>query len=320
MKDEDKTKEQLINELVEMRQRITELEASETQHRRAEEALRKRGALRSHGELGMNLHSLTQLFTKPLSYKIIFIVLIILIPFNSFAEENADYLQKENLIVIYGSEVDFNSRYVWRGIAYSEGPVMQPSVWVTASGFTFSIWNNFVLTDEANQGDFHHLNEVDLSLSYSRERGKLAIEPSLQFYQYPKQEDSPSTGEASLLLSYPVGSITVFSSHTFDIVRYGGSYFGDAGLSYEHEFHSKLSMETSLSLGLGSSKFNEVYLGLPKSAFNVTSGALSFTYYPINFLYLRPHIELSVIVDGDLRNQVDDPTIVNVGLAVGMEF
>jgi GAF domain-containing protein len=41
MKDERKTKEQLINELVEMRQRIAELEASETERKRAEEALRR---------------------------------------------------------------------------------------------------------------------------------------------------------------------------------------------------------------------------------------------------------------------------------------
>ena len=40
MKDKDKTKEQLIKELVEMRQQIAELEASEAQHKRAEAKLR----------------------------------------------------------------------------------------------------------------------------------------------------------------------------------------------------------------------------------------------------------------------------------------
>jgi PAS domain S-box-containing protein len=39
--DEDKTKEQLINELVELRRRVTELETLETEHKRAEEALRE---------------------------------------------------------------------------------------------------------------------------------------------------------------------------------------------------------------------------------------------------------------------------------------
>jgi PAS domain S-box-containing protein len=40
MKDEDKTKEQLVNELVELRQRVAELETSETECKRVEKALR----------------------------------------------------------------------------------------------------------------------------------------------------------------------------------------------------------------------------------------------------------------------------------------
>jgi PAS domain S-box-containing protein len=43
MKDERKTKVQLINELVELRQRVAELEALETERKRAEEALRESG-------------------------------------------------------------------------------------------------------------------------------------------------------------------------------------------------------------------------------------------------------------------------------------
>ena len=39
MKDEYKRKEQLINDLVELRQRITELKGSETERKRVEEAL-----------------------------------------------------------------------------------------------------------------------------------------------------------------------------------------------------------------------------------------------------------------------------------------
>jgi DNA-binding CsgD family transcriptional regulator/phage shock protein A len=42
IKDKNKTKDELINELVELRQRINELEALETERRQAEEALRKK--------------------------------------------------------------------------------------------------------------------------------------------------------------------------------------------------------------------------------------------------------------------------------------
>ena len=40
MKVEEKSKEQLLNELAEMRRRIDELEAGETERKRAEEALK----------------------------------------------------------------------------------------------------------------------------------------------------------------------------------------------------------------------------------------------------------------------------------------
>jgi hypothetical protein len=43
MKDEDKTKEQLINELLELRKNNAELEKSEINHKKTEEALKKLG-------------------------------------------------------------------------------------------------------------------------------------------------------------------------------------------------------------------------------------------------------------------------------------
>ncbi|MFZ6016782.1 MAG: hypothetical protein ACOYU0_04055 [Nitrospirota bacterium] len=48
MEDEEKTKEQLLNELVEMRQRIAKLQASEIQHRHSEEVIER---LRRQNEL-----------------------------------------------------------------------------------------------------------------------------------------------------------------------------------------------------------------------------------------------------------------------------
>lgn len=41
MKDGNKTTEQLISELLELRQRVAELEASENDHKRAEEVLKE---------------------------------------------------------------------------------------------------------------------------------------------------------------------------------------------------------------------------------------------------------------------------------------
>jgi len=248
---------------------------------------------------------------------ILLIGFILLVPLASWGAQQGNGATEESPKVTYGSEVDFNSQYVWRGIAYSDGAVMQPSVWVSAFDLTFSVWGNFVLNKEANQGEF---NEVDLILSYTREWENITVEPTLQFYLYPNQEEAPATGELSLMLSYPVGFIRLFTDQTLDIIRYGGSYFGEAGLSYEHEFRSNLLLEASVHLGWSSSKFNEVYLELPKAAFSVAEGGLSLTYSLKGSLYFRPHIGITTLVDGDLRDQVDNPTLLVGGLAVGLEF
>jgi hypothetical protein len=241
---------------------------------------------------------------------------IMFITFNGLTEETPDS-QAENWVFAYGGELDFNSRYVWRGIALSDGPVMQPSVWVSAFDLTLEIWGNFVFNDEPNQGEF---NEINLILYYSREWKDITIEPSVIVYVYPNQEDAPATAEALLTLSYPIGPINVFTDQIFDFVEYGGSYFGDAGLYYQHEFKPELLLDFSTSLGWASAEFNKVNIGLSKKALNVLGGGLSLTYYPKEFLYIRPHAELSSILDGDLRDELDDPTILNVGLAIGMEF
>lgn len=278
-----------------------------------EQNLHRRRHIGPHGEFSINLHLLTQLSTSFL------IMLIILIPFTIQANENPEG-QIENSIFslfTYGGELDFNSRYVWRGIALSEGTVMQPTVWVSAFDLTLEVWGNFVLNDEPNQGEF---NEVNLIVYYSREWENITIEPAVIIYLYPNQEDAPVTAEGSLKLSYSMGPIDVYTSHIFDFVEYGGSYFGDAGLSYEHEFNTELSLEASTSLGWASAEFNEVNIGVSKSALNVAGGDLHLTYYLKEHVYIRPHVELSAIVDADLRREVDDPTILNAGLAVGMEF
>ena len=67
MKDKHKTKEQLVNELVELRQRIIELEASETERVRAEEELKTQARILESMVEGVNVsdENAILLFTNP---------------------------------------------------------------------------------------------------------------------------------------------------------------------------------------------------------------------------------------------------------------
>lgn len=236
---------------------------------------------------------------------------------NGFARENPDSTEEQTPEFTVGSEVDFPSRYIWHGLAWSHGIVMQPYLWMTTRGFTFTGFANFDIDHASGKNPF---NEVDLTLTYSREWKKITFEPDFQYYVYPNQENVPATGEGVLKISFPIKYLQLFTIHTFDLVEYKGSYFGELGITFTHEFNATLSLETSLYSGWASAAFNEVYVGPHKSAFNVVGGDLSFTYYYANQLYIRPYCGISHIVDKNLQNSVSDKSLILFGLGIGADL
>jgi hypothetical protein len=243
-------------------------------------------------------------------YVISIVGLCFLLFSSGFAEENGAGLT-------YGLEMDFVSQYVWHGIAWSDGAVKQTSVWVSLNDFTLTAWDNYVLNNEPNH---LQVNEVDLSLSYTKEIGQFTVEPTLDYYWYPNQEESPSTGQMIVKLSYSLEPIEFFTNQCVDIKEYQGAYFGDIGLGYTKEFNPQVTFESSISLGWGSSRFNETYIGLRKSALNVVQGEIALTYAPEHFVYFRPHLAVSSILDDKLADQLDDTTLLYGGVAIGKEF
>ncbi len=217
-----------------------------------------------------------------------------------------------------GMEVDYVSRYMWRGQRWSRGPVLQPSGWISARDFTFSVWSNFVLGEELQQGKF---NEVDFYLSYAGHWGKLTIEPTFQHYVYPGQNHSPPTGEVALKLAYPlVGGTAFFATQTWDVLEYGGSYFLETGLEWEREVDARTTAEAAFTLGIGSGRFNEVYIGPHVTALNAVVFEAAVTHYLTDKLYIKPHLGISTILDGHLRDQLRGPDTVYAGILVGSDL
>jgi hypothetical protein len=244
------------------------------------------------------------------------VCLLLMVSLGYAAEYVADSSATEPSVT-FGAEADFNSRYVWRGIPFSDGAVMQSSVWVSKSDFTLTLWNNFVLNHEPNH---RQVNEYDLTLGYCKEWDTVSLEPSINYYWYPHQEEAPSTGELSCKLAYSINELELFTTQNIDIKEYPGAYFGDVGIGYTHEFNPQLTFDGSMSLGWGASKFNDTYIGIAKSALNVVQGDIAVTYQLENGVYFRPHLAVSTILDHELRQQLDDSTIVFGGIAIGKEF
>jgi hypothetical protein len=216
----------------------------------------------------------------------------------------------------FGIEVAPSTRYVWRGIVLSQGPVAQPSAWVSAHDFTLTVWGNYGLNRESPPWRF---NETDLTLDYDREWLGLAFEPELGAYLYPGQAGT-NTAEASLKVSRPVGPVSVFSDHSVDVIATPGAYFGDAGLSFEHELVQDLCVEASVRAGWASARFNDANLGVNRAALSMAGADLALSWSPGGLLYLSPHGALSVLLDRELRAAVTSPLLITGGLAIGREF
>ena len=64
--------------------------------------------------------------------------------------------------------LDLNSAYVWRGITFNDGAVLQPSVDVAhPSGAGVNVWGNMDLDDYSGAVESGEFSEVDLTLYYA---------------------------------------------------------------------------------------------------------------------------------------------------------
>lgn len=217
----------------------------------------------------------------------------------------------------FGASLDYCSRYVWRGIAFSGGSVLQPSASLQYGGFSASVWGNFVLGREASR---HQFNEVDYTLSYEKSWGALTLSPAVQVYTFPNQPGVPDTGELAVTLSYALGDFTLFTSQYVDFLEYDGAYFGLAGASYGHAVSPSVALSASLSCGWASDRFNEAYFGVHDSAFDVVSADLSLEWKPRGGFALRPHVGWSRIVSGEMAEQVQDRDQWVAGLFLSLDF
>ncbi len=230
--------------------------------------------------------------------------------------ETPGQLTEKQSTLTYGAEMDFNSNYVWRGLLLDGGPVGQPSAWISAFGFTLTAWSNVAMTNTSGSSA---LQSGGLTMAYNRDWEKLRIEAAVDAYSGQQGPDieAQNTMEGSLKLSYPAGPLRIFTTHSFDVLAYRGSYFGEAGLEYARPITKITEFTISVRSGWASAKFNDVYIGVNKSAFNLVGVDGSLTYYLGPRMYFRPHVQFSSITDRRLREQLAPANIISFGLAFG---
>ena len=197
----------------------------------------------------------------------------------------------------WGVESDFSSKYLWKGITYNEGLLIQPSLWASCGKFSAGLWGNYVAYDRFHSEKVH---EVDLIFTYSYSIGKFEIDHTVMFYYYPGLEDAPPTGEFFLGVGYPIGEFSLFSSATADFLSYPGNLYFEHGVDYEKELTEKLLLSTKVSLGWANGHFNETYIGTTKTSVNLIGADISLMYTTRGAVYLKPHVQVNRTASPDL--------------------
>lgn len=219
----------------------------------------------------------------------------------------------------YGVEITVGSGHADRGFIINDRAVIQPVTWVTGRLAEFSIWGSLPLAETT---DGARPQIVEMELTHAHRWGHLTITPAIRmfFYHDLLSRDRDRSIEGWVFLSYGPAPFHLFINHSFDVLTYRGAYFGEAGVESEGRVSHALTIGASLGAGWASSRFNEAYAGIPRSALD-RIGAEGWLTARLNpRCYISPHVEFSTIVNREIRAALARPTFVLVKLATGVEF
>jgi hypothetical protein len=193
----------------------------------------------------------------------------------------------------FGINAGFSNKYMWRGMCYNQGLVFQPEANISYKNFSLSSWSNLTIWDI----DSKIANEVDFILTYSNSFFNFDFESSLNYYYFIKQPGVENTAEYYLGLGLPIGDFTLFTGLNIDLLSNPGGAYCELGIAYKKELTEKWIVSGSLQTGLANSKFNNNYLGLNKSAFNLATANAYLTYSPLKEFYIDAHFQQNFTLD-----------------------
>jgi uncharacterized protein (TIGR02001 family) len=225
---------------------------------------------------------------------------------------------------VFAAEVttamDVNSAYVWRGITFNDGVVVQPSVNVAAgNGFNLNVWGNLDVDDYDDALDSGEFSEVDLTMSYTHQAGPVALTAGYIEYLFPTTEAGGVEGTREVYLDASVSpaggfSVGLTSYYDFDEVD---DFYLNPYLGYGMELAPKLSMSMRAGAGYAGEDFAAAYGGEDSGFFDYTL-SIGLTYAVMDNVSVSGRLAYTDAIDDDVL--VEPPQDVNfyggVGVAV----
>jgi hypothetical protein len=216
-----------------------------------------------------------------------------------------------------GADVDVVSQYVWRGVPYSNGAAVQPSVWTSMHALTLSLWSNLVVADRIDRGRFNH---VFVSATSRADAGRLTIEPGVQAYHTKAfgEVAAVTTAESVVRLSTGAGAFRIFTNHSVDLHAYRGAYVGDAGVTHRRPIGARAEVGTQFAVSWATARYNRAFIGVAQSAVNYASLGGHVSIRLDDRWSLRPHAEWQPIIDAAVRRALQTNVFFTAGVAVSL--
>jgi hypothetical protein len=217
--------------------------------------------------------------------------------------------------ISYGAEVDFASRYVWRGLAFSEHPVVQPSARFSDYGATLGVSSSAYLGTEPGIDDT--VSELDLTGRYDFTLGAASISPTIGAYLYPS---APSTAELGATVSYDLQILALQTHQALDIADNAGGWYADFGAARSQPLGARLTLDAAASVGWGSGSFGRYYIDESLTGMHWGAAQLdsALTLSATDALYFRLHGTVSRMLEERIRELGPDDNLVSGGLALGL--
>jgi len=221
--------------------------------------------------------------------------------------------------------LDANSAYVWRGLTFNDGFVLQPSMDVSANGFAFNVWGNYDIDDYDSSIDDNEFSEVDLTGSYAFKLGVVDTSVGIIHYIFPttdvtEEGADSSTTELFVGLGYDLGAGFAISTkvyYDFDQVE---DYYLTAGLAYSYSINDKTTLGLSGLASYAGEDFAGSYAGGTDSGFFNYLLTASMKYMITDALGIGANINYTDSMDDDVLPDETVDTTVFGGVSLTYTF
>ena len=156
----------------------------------------------------------------------------------------------------------FSNSYMWRGLVFNEGLMLQPSATVGYGHFELNGWSNVAAIET---GGHEFVPEIDFNLGYTYEAKNYGVKPQANFYFYPANWQHISTLELGVEAFYEIENLGFYINPNVDVAdNYGGVYV-DYGIYKSGDLSKRVSYDARMLLGWGNKRFCEHYQTKPES-------------------------------------------------------